>query len=172
MHSRFLRFFGKKPSTAEIAIRYEHRARVFVSRHDETAIVVTLHYNGQGGILFEDEHPVLFRGPLDATILGHETGVALYRTEIRPSVSFAERKPKDWPAFRASKVKTIRQFEQDFIAIQLQGANEMNLFYVIEGYPYKDAELKVLASISSGAAPNKLGERIISVYRACRDRRI
>jgi len=155
-----------------MAVSHSHHARVFVSRHDETAIIVALHYNGPKGLLFEDIHPVVLRGPLEAATLGCETKAALEKTQIRPPVSFANHKLKDWPAFKASRMKTVRQFEQDFIDIQLSGANEVNLVYLIEGYPEKDSELKVLASISSGAAPDKLGEQIILVYRACRDRQL
>ena len=155
-----------------IAVEYRHYARVFISRHDETAIIVALHYNGEGGLLYEDEHPVVLRGPLEATTLGHETKVALDKTEIRAPVSFADHKLKDWPAFKASRMRSGRQFERDFIYIRLSGANEVNLVYLIEGYPDKDAELTVLASISSGVAAEELGELIILVYRACRDRRV
>jgi hypothetical protein len=123
-------------------------------------------------LLFEDEHPVVFQGPLEAITLGREAKAALYKTQIQLPVRFANSKPKDWPAFQASRIKTIRQFEQDFIAIQLSGANEANLVYTLEGYPAKNAELKVLASISSGVAPEKLGGKIILVYRACYDRRV
>jgi hypothetical protein len=172
MKSILSRFVRKKSSETEMAVKYRHHARVFVSRNYETAIIVALHYNGPKGLLSEDEHPVVFRGPLEATTIGHETKVALDKTQIRAPVSFAKRKLKDWPAFKASKMNTVRQFEQDFIAIELSGANETNLVYAIEGYPEKDAELRVLASISSGAAPDILGEQIILVYRACRDRRI
>jgi len=172
MKSLFSRLLSKKSSEAEMPVKYRHLARVFVSRNDETAIIVALHYNGPKGLLFEDEHPVVLRGPLEATRLGHETKVALEKMQIRAYVSFANDKLKDWPAFKASRMKSGRKFEQEFIDIELSGANEANLVYAIEGHPEKDAELKMLASISSAVAPHKLGERIISDYRACRDRRI
>jgi hypothetical protein len=172
MKSVLSRFLRRKSSQTEMAVKYRHHGRVFVSRHDETAIIVALHYNGPKGLLFEDEHPAVFQGPLQATTLGCETKVALDKTQIHAPVSFAKHKPKDWPAFKASRMKTVRQFEQDFILIELGGANEANLVYIIEGYPEKDSELRVLASISSGTAPDKLGEQIILVYRACRDRQI
>jgi hypothetical protein len=172
MKSLLSLFRSKKSSETEMTVKYSHHARVFVSRHDETAIIVALHYNGPKGLLFEDYHPVVLRGPLEAAALGHETKAALDKTQIRPPVSFANHKLKDWPAFKASKMKTGRRFEQDFIDIHLSGANEVNLVYLIEGYPEKDSELRILASISSGVAPEKLEEKIILVYRACRDRQI
>lgn len=152
--------------------KFRHYAHIFVSRADETAIVVTLHYNGQGGLLFEDEHPVLIHFPYEAATIGHEVKVALSRTQIRLPVSFAKHKPSEWPAFQISQVKTIRHFEQEFILIRVSGANEANLVYSVEGYPNKDADLRVITSISSGVSAEKFGECITAVYRACRDRRL
>jgi hypothetical protein len=123
-------------------------------------------------LLFEDEHAEVLPGPIEVATLGFETKTALSRSEIRAPVSFAKAKPKDWPAFQASRMRTIRQSEQDFIHMQVSGANEANLIYVIKGFPYKDAELKVLASISSARLPEKLGRLMLMVYRACRDRRL
>ena len=62
MKSIFSRLMGKKSSDTEMTIKYRYNARVFISRHDETAIIVTLHYNGQRGFLFEDENPVVLGG--------------------------------------------------------------------------------------------------------------
>lgn len=172
MKAMLSRFGRAKPSQTVLSLKYRQYASVFVSRQDETAIVVTLHYNGRGGLLFEDECPTVLKGPLEAATVGQETRTALRRTQIRLPVSFANAKPKDWPAFQASKLKTIRQFEQNYIHLSLSGANEANLVYEIQGYPEKDAELKVLTLISSGTSPDRLGEKIIRVYQACRDRQV
>jgi hypothetical protein len=71
MKSVLSRFLSKKSSQTEMAVKHSHHARVFVSRHNETAIIVALHYNGPKGLLFEDDHPVVLRGPLEAATLGH-----------------------------------------------------------------------------------------------------
>jgi len=149
-----------------------HHAHVYISRKDETAIVVTLHFNGEGGILFEDSSPVLLLPPFDALDLGRKLSAALSRTQVHSPVSFAKRKLTDWPAFRASKAKSVRHFEEEYIGILVAGANESNLVYIIDGSPEKDAELHVVANVSSSAPPTELGDLIRRVYSACRDRQV
>jgi len=150
----------------------KHHAHVYISRTDETAIVVTLHFNGEGGLLFEDSSPVVLSPPFDAPVLGRKVSAALSRTQVRPAVSFAKDKLTDWPAFKASKAKSVRHFEQEYICILVAGANEANLVYIIDGSPEKDAELHVVANVSSGAPSTELGDLIRRVYSACRDRRV
>ena len=149
-----------------------HHAHVFISRNSGAAIIVTLHYNGKGGFLFENEKPVVLQPPLEPESLGKETLAALQRTELRRPTSFANRKLRDWPAFNSSKVASVRQFQQEYIQISVSGANYANLVYVVEGEPALNAELHIVSSISSCVPSTILGERILLVFAACRDRQV
>ncbi len=149
-----------------------HHARAFISREEEIAVIATLHFNGKGGFLYEDNEPVVLLAPLQPVILGQTLSAALKDTTIKELNLPGRHKLTDWPAFKASKATSVRQFEQSFISILISGANDVNLIYVIEGEPYKDAELRITSSVSSSASPEKVGECLMSVFRACRDRRI
>jgi hypothetical protein len=151
-------------------IKIIHHAHVFISKTDEVVIFATLHFNGIGGFLYEDRTPVVLPPPLDPEVIGQTALTVLHQTTIKKQN--LEKRPKltDWPAFKASKMASVRQFEQSFIPILIKGANESNLVYVIEGVPSMDSELNVTSSISSSAESILLGMRILSVYRACRDR--
>jgi hypothetical protein len=148
----------------------KHYASVFISRTEEMAVIATLHFSGEGGILYEDSEPVALSLPLEAIILGQTVLVALRGTSIKQLAT--KRKLTDWPSFKASKAASVRQFEKNFIGVLVSGANDVNLAYVIDAEPSKGAELHITSSISSSAPPEKVGERILSVFRACRDRRI
>jgi hypothetical protein len=149
-----------------------HHANVHISRVDEVAIIVTLHFNGNGGFLYQDRNPVVLSPPFLPSQLGEATLTALRRTSITPLSINQSLKLTDWPAFKASKLRAVYKFEQAFIHILISGANDSNLVYMIEGEPFKDAELHVISSLSSSAGSEKLGARILSVYRACCERRI
>lgn len=149
-----------------------HHASVFISREEEIAVIVTLHFNGKGGFLYEDNEPTILLAPLQPSILGQTLLATLKSTTIKELFLPGRRKLTDWPAFKASKVSSVRQFEQSFISILISGANDVNLIYVIDGEPYKDAELHVTSSVSSGASPEKIGKCLMTVFRAFRDRRI
>jgi len=149
-----------------------HHANIFISRTDEVAIIVTLNFNGKGGFLYEDSEPVVLTPPLEPGVLGETTLTALRRTTIIQPNTNKRLKRTDWPAFKASKMASVRQFEQTFIGINISGANDSNLVYMIEGEPSKDAELHVISSLSSSAGSEQLGIKILSIYRACKDRQI
>jgi hypothetical protein len=67
--------------------------------------------------------------------------------------------------------RSVHQFESGFIRLQISGANEANIIAMIEGFPEKDADLRVLSS-ANPAVPGVLGDSCLSVWRACRDRRL
>jgi hypothetical protein len=158
--------------SANRAEKIIHQANVFISKTDGVAIIVTLHYNGNGGFLYEDNEPVVITPPLEPSKLGQEIITALKRTSTNLLKITAPLKRTDWPAFKASNAESVRRFEQTFIRILIRGANASNLVYVIEGEPQKDSVLRVTSSLSSSAQPKQLGDRILLVYRACRDRQL
>ena len=153
-------------------IKVKQNARVFISRNENIAIIATMHYNGKGGFLYEDEKPVVMSSPIEPENLGQITLNALRATRIKILNINTMRKKSDWPAFKISKVKSMRKFEQDFICMHIRAANEMNLIYQIDGDPYVGSELHVSASISSAAKPENIGVCLLTVFRACLDRRI
>jgi hypothetical protein len=150
-------------------IEAQRHAALYIDRVGKTAIVVTLHYNGMGGFLYEDTAPSMIERSQDSKSVGTAVLTAFEKSEIRPPTTHRDQKLTDWPAFQSSGCRSVRQFEADFIRIHIYGANEANLIYAIEGSPEKDAELRVLTSAPS-ASPAKLGERCLAVWRACRDR--
>jgi hypothetical protein len=92
-----------------------HHANVFISKADEVAIIVTLHFNGKGGFLYEDSEPVVLSPPIEPSLLGQATLTALRQTTINQLIINERLKLTDWPAFKASKVVSVRQFVQSFI---------------------------------------------------------
>jgi hypothetical protein len=172
MSSPLRRLLSKiKAGNSAEPLQIQQHAHVFISRIGQSAIIVTLHFNGAGGILFEDAAPSTV-SPLDAVALGQATLNALQRTQILPARSFAGEKLRDWPAYQASKLSSVRMFEAQHIPILVSGANASNLIYTLEGELGKDEELRITASISSSAPAAKLGALLIKIYEACRDRRL
>lgn len=144
-------------------------ASVFVARTGSLAIVVTMHQN-QDGIWYEDDTPSVLREPLTATELGQAVARAMQGTSKRPK-NLGITKPSDWPAYRASGARSVRRFEDEFIHLTIDGANEANLVAVVTGSPEKDARLEVTGSVSLSTSPTALGDLVLRVFQACRDRR-
>jgi hypothetical protein len=145
-------------------------ARVFIDRLESTIIVVAMHIN-ENDIRYEDEGPAMLKKPFTAEDLGTAVAEAMKKAERRNNF-LRDRKLSDWPAYRASGQRTVRKFEESFISISVEGANAANLVAVISGDPEKGSVLQVTSTISTGVSPADLGERILLVYNACRDRRV
>ncbi|MDU0460749.1 MAG: hypothetical protein RW306_18625 [Geobacteraceae bacterium] len=149
--------------------KFKQAAAVYINRKGDTAILVTLHYNGVGGFLFEDQTPKIVAISDCVEDLGACLRSALVATEVRPAKSFADHNPSDWPAFKSSGLRTIRKFESEFIRLSVEGANGANISCRIEGEPAINSELKVTTS-ANPCLPRQLGEKCLLVWRACRDK--
>ena len=144
-------------------------ARIHIARSGDVAVVVTMHVN-QDGVWYEDEVPTRIAGPLTAEALGG-AAVRAMRATRQKAKDLRSLRASDWPVYRASGAPSVRQFEQQFIALSVDGANDANLVAVVTGAPEKDGDLQVTSSAST-AFPDQIGRRILRVYEACRDRSV
>jgi len=145
-------------------------ARVFIDRSGSRAIAVGMHMN-ENDMWYEDDAPAVLNKPFAAEDLGHTIAREMAKTDRR-ATNARHSKLTDWPAFKASGQRSIRKFEDSFIEISIQSANAANLVAVITGNPEKDSILQITSTISTGVVPAELGERVLQVYEACRDRRL
>ena len=76
-------------------------------------------------------------------------------------------KLSDWPAYRTSRSKSVRTFENEYISISVDSLNNYNLVLEIRGYPFKDSELTINSTISYAAEKEEIGKRIMKIYEAC-----
>lgn len=138
----------------------QQHAHVFITEDESKAIIVTLHFAEKGGVLIEHSEPAIITDPIETNRHGNAFLSALRKTSMKNSENLRNRKLTDWPAFRASKALSSRQFELNSIPLIVSGADDANLIYTIEGVPFKDAELHIISSVTSGIPANELGERI------------
>jgi len=68
-----------------------------------------------------------------------------------------KRTSKDWPAYQASKLKSIKEFEEKYFRISINGANEANLFMVFEADMKSAFNINLTSSISTFADNQKIG---------------
>ena len=145
-------------------------ARVFIDRSESKAITVSMHLN-EDGIWYEDDAPRVLNAPFDAEELGNAIAEAMAKTDRRTK-SLRDSKLSEWPAYKASRERTVGKFEESFIPISIEGANPANLVVIVTCHPDKGGVLHVTSSISTSVPPAELGERVLQVYKACRDRRL
>lgn len=118
------------------------------------------------GIRYEQEECFQNSFPISDLLLGESTLKHFELFNIKDK-NLRDHKPTDWPAFRHSKVKTVRSFEADYIRISVTGLDENNHTLRIEGQPYKDSDLSVTSMISAHTEPINIGDRINKVIEVC-----
>lgn len=104
------------------AKQVQHNAHVFISKVENKAIIVSLHFNGIGGFLVEDSEPVVLTSSIDPNTLGVTLLSALQKTSINQPGNFRNLKLTDWPAFKASKARKMHAVSQPYAnAMEIKG---------------------------------------------------
>jgi hypothetical protein len=75
-------------------------------------------------------------------------------------------KKSDWPAFKASKEKSMRGFEQNYLRISIRGITERNNSLRIETVLNLPIEIELTSTISAHCEPADLGNRILKIFRS------
>jgi len=73
-------------------------------------------------------------------------------------------KTKDWPAFKASKLKSIKEFEKKYFRISIHGANEANIILVLEADMKSKNNINLTSSISVYTENQNLGSLIKNLF--------
>jgi hypothetical protein len=158
--------FNRKSHSPEL----KKHAVVYISDKYKHLIIAPMSQN-DAGIIYEQDTCTALAYSEEATELGELTLDNFNRYSVK-DVNLRDHKSTDWPAFKHSKSKSVRAFEQDYIRISVEGANEKNIILLFSGLPYKNCKLTVNASISYHADKEEIGQRILSVYDACLTGRI
>ncbi|ETN96876.1 hypothetical protein [Zhouia amylolytica] len=72
----------------------------------------------------------------------------------------------DWPAFKASKEKSMRRFEEKYRRISIRGLTDRNNTLRIETVLNLPIEIDLTSTISAHCEPSELGNRILKMFRS------
>lgn len=159
-----MRFPWSKPK------HFAKHAMVYASRTDTKVVVVAQHYVGRpGALMIESEDVVVLEDGNENSGLAQAILKALDSTRVLPDQELRDKKRSEWPAYIASGCRSILQFESEFIAVHVSGA-EVNQCVWIEGWPVKDADLSLRCS-AIAESPG-LGIACMRIIDACRSRQI
>ena len=154
-------------STGQEATHFVRVCTVYFSADRDTALVAPM-FNHAG--LFAEQPGAVGEARVeDAAALGQAIRDALDRCVFQPEFNLAGKKRTDWPAYRASGCRSVREFEQRFAPILIQGANASNLVAIVESPTLGEFELHLQASVSFHAPPAELGRCVRYVWSQHQD---
>ncbi len=97
---------------------------LYVSRSRDRMIVAAMHQNF-AGIYYEQSQPALINEWPDPETLGIAYLLAFKDFSVKDT-NLRDKKRTDWPSYRASKLRSVREFERRFMRISCCGLNSSN----------------------------------------------
>ena len=137
---------------------------VHVYASSDDTIVAAMHRNF-AGIYYEQADPIVLAGPADAEALGSAFKRAFDRFRVK-DVNLREHKRSDWPAYRASGLRTIKEFESRYRFVSCSSADATNRLVHASFEPTGAAGHMI--EFAADAPATVIGERIAHLLeRAC-----
>jgi hypothetical protein len=127
-------------------------------------IVAALHQNSDG-IYFEQPGSLLTTGQPTPAELGAAFQRALGSFSLQDK-DLRDAKRGDWPAFRASGLRSVKEFESAFRPMQCYSLDASNAVVraVMQHPAYEGVELSV--SLNPRLLPEAVGEKLLQLARA------
>ena len=94
-------------------------------------------------------------------------GKAIKRNFHRFNIQEADKEKinkSDWPAFKASKEKSMRRFEENYRRIRISGLTERNATMQIETVLNLPIQIELTSTISAHCEPTDLGNRVLKIF--------
>lgn len=126
-------------------------------------ILIAPYYVDETWIRFEQEEIEILEFNCNDDLLG-ESIKKNFDKFAEKNMENRIRTSNDWPAYQASKLKSMKEFERKYNRITVDGANEANLIMVFQAYMKSKNDINLTSSISSYAENNKLGYLAKKLY--------
>ena len=75
----------------------------------------------------------------------------------------------EWPSYRASSSRSVREFEATFICIIVQALNESELFYDAFAHPIGEEDIALHVTLNRYGADEEIDRKILKLFNACVD---
>lgn len=75
-------------------------------------------------------------------------------------------KKSEWPALKASKEKSARRFEENYLRISIQGITDRNDSLKIETVMNLPIEIELTSTISAHCEASDLGSRVLKIFNS------
>ena len=120
------------------------RAHLYLAEN-RPAIIAPVHFNS-AGIYYEQENPLMDESS-DWSALCASLRLSIDRFSFREA-NLWDAKKTAWPAFRASGCRSVRQFEEIYLRIDVCSVNDAELFYNASCQPRGEKDITLQVSLN------------------------
>jgi hypothetical protein len=140
-------------------------ARIYL-RSEDTPAIVTAVYENKESLPYEQEEALVLPNWGDPISLALALRRSIDRFERRDR-NLRGYKRAEWPAYRASNCRSVREFESHYLQIFVRAANESELFYVAHTKPHDEEEIELRVVLNRYGPDEEIGRKIRRLFDAC-----
>lgn len=118
------------------------RLAIIYAAKDRPTLVTSMHYN-EAGICYEQS--CLLVADVDQLVPVVRQALADFSMK---DADLRQAKLSDWPSYRASGLKSVRQFQNEYLQITVTATNEAELFYEAATKPHHESDLTLSVLIN------------------------
>jgi hypothetical protein len=141
-------------------MRFIKRCTIYIS--SQTVLVATNYFNGN--FYVELEGGVYDAPHAEPLLISKIVKKAMAECQFNDGIDISGKKKSDWPAFKTSGTKSMRDFERDYRRHGMAGLNEHNVTWGLES-PSLPNEISMTKNVLPQDEDQKLGEAIIEFDR-------
>ncbi|MBS2213849.1 hypothetical protein KEM09_20745 [Carboxylicivirga mesophila] len=143
---------------------------VYLSSEYEKILIAPF-FVDESWVHYEQEDIEVLRFDTNDEVLGESIKRNLNKFQEK-NAELTKRKKKDWPAYKASNLRTVQEFESKFSRISISGLNEANLILAFDAETKSKDEIDLRTTISAYADNRELGVRLRKLHKAQIERKI
>jgi hypothetical protein len=150
--------------------QFPHMIAIYLS-NEYDKIIIAPFFIDESWVHYEQEEIEILKFDVNDEILGESIKRNLNKFEQKKA-DFTNRNKKDWPAFKASNLKTVKEFEAKFSRISISGLNEANLILAFDAETKSKDEIDLRTTISAYVDNSGLGYRLRKLFKALIEKKI
>ena len=126
------------------------------------AIIAAMHVNS-AGIYYEQENPLVDESS-DWATLAASLRASLDRFSFREE-NLRDRKSTDWPAYRASRYRSVRQFKDLYQLIDVHGWSNSELFYYASCQPRGESDMTLRVTLDRYSKDDEIDRLLRRLFK-------
>jgi hypothetical protein len=127
-------------------------------------IIAPLHFNS-AGIRYEQSDPLLAEDAKWEAIVPI-LRASLERFSFREA-NLSDVRLTDWPSYQASGVRSVREFQNTYLCIQVIAVNEAELFYDASTQPRDETDITLHVTLNPYGSDKELARLLGRLSQAC-----
>ncbi len=147
----------------ETVMKMLHSASLYLS--EERAIVAAHHHNA-AGICCEQEDPIVVAGWKENDSITEALRTALNRFSFRER-NLRDKENSDWPAYKASGLRTISDFERAYLFVSVLARNEAAVLCEASVKPKGERNITLGSTLFFGRHHSDVSRDINRLYEIC-----